>query len=188
MIATLREWFAANRPLIFFAYGQVFFVMGLAIALQSRRYSRLDLARSLPWLAAFGIAHGFNEWGDLFIPIQAQFLPDPLIHFLRGGQTILLAASFACLLQFGVKLLQPLPDRWRWVRFLPGGVVLLWLLGPFWGSLQLTSCGGRPNSASLPSACRASTIPCAWPASPWRPMRSWAVSSRPRRLSSRRMC
>ena len=65
-MSELREWFTANRPIIFFVYGQVFFVMGIAIVLQSRRYSRLDLARSLPWLAAFGIMHGFNEWGDLF--------------------------------------------------------------------------------------------------------------------------
>lgn len=106
----LHDWFVANRPIIFFIYGQAFFVMGIAIVLQSRRYSRLDLARSLPWLAAFGIMHGFNEWGDLFVPIQSAFLPDPFIHFLRAGQSILLAASFACLLQFGVELLRPLPS------------------------------------------------------------------------------
>ncbi|HSD85695.1 MAG TPA: histidine kinase dimerization/phosphoacceptor domain-containing protein, partial [Anaerolineae bacterium] len=133
----LRAWFVANRPLIFFIYGQVFFVMGIAIVLQSRRYSRLDLARSLPWLAAFGIMHGFNEWGDLFIPIQSSFLPDPFIHFLRAGQSILLATSFACLLQFGLELLRPLPERYRWLRLLPGGLWLLWLSGPFWIGLQL---------------------------------------------------
>ena len=51
MLTSLSEWLVVNRPLIFFVYGQVFFVMGIAIVLQSRRYSRLDLARSLLWLA-----------------------------------------------------------------------------------------------------------------------------------------
>jgi uncharacterized membrane protein YeiB len=70
MLLLLREWLTANRPLILFVYGQVFFVLGLAIVLQSRRRSRLSLARNLPWLAGFGILHGLNEWGDLFLPIQ----------------------------------------------------------------------------------------------------------------------
>jgi hypothetical protein len=52
----LRTFFELNRDIIYFGYGLVFFVLGLAIALQSRSYSRLDLARSLLWLAAFGFS------------------------------------------------------------------------------------------------------------------------------------
>ena len=44
----LRLFFTDNRPLIYFIYGQVFFVMGVAILLQSCRCSRLALAHSLP--------------------------------------------------------------------------------------------------------------------------------------------
>ncbi len=62
MLASLRDWLVVNRPLIFFVYRQVFFVMGIAIALQSRRYSRLDLARSLPWLAALGMSSATTRW------------------------------------------------------------------------------------------------------------------------------
>ena len=65
MVTPLSDWLQVNRPLIFFVYGQVFFIMGIAIVLQSRRYSRLELARSLPWLAAFGITHGLNECAAL---------------------------------------------------------------------------------------------------------------------------
>jgi hypothetical protein len=32
LITILRELFNINRPLVFFVYGQVFFVLGLAIA------------------------------------------------------------------------------------------------------------------------------------------------------------
>ena len=61
-MAFIRTLFEINRQIILFGYGLVFFVLGLAIALQSRRYSRLELARSLAWLAAFGLAHGLYEW------------------------------------------------------------------------------------------------------------------------------
>ena len=46
------------------------FFLGLAIALQSRRSSRLELARSLAWLAAFGIIYSLFEWGELFSPFS----------------------------------------------------------------------------------------------------------------------
>ena len=135
----LQEWLSANRPLILFVYGQVFFVMGIAILLQSRRYSRLELARSLPWLAAFGITHGLYEWAGLFIPIQAAFLPDPIVQGLHAAESILLALSFACLMRFGVELLRPFPARWRWLPFGPTIVFILWLIGPFWIGLQLAT-------------------------------------------------
>src|SRR5512139_1103330 len=126
-----RDWLAANRPLVLFVYGLVFFVMGLAIVLQSRRNSRLELARSLPWLAAFGFLHAANEWGDLFIPLQDVFLSDNAIHLLRALQLLLLAGSFACLMQFGADLLCPLPARWQWLRFAPASAFAVWLIGPF---------------------------------------------------------
>jgi signal transduction histidine kinase len=138
MTITLREWFLANRSLILFTYGQVFFILGLAIILQSRKRSRLSLARNLPWLAGFGILHGFNEWGDLFIPIQQQFLSPPILDLLESFQLILLAVSFACLFQFGVELLRPFPKRWQWFRLLPFLVLMLWLMGPFWFGLGLS--------------------------------------------------
>ena len=57
MIALLRELFAANQIIILSIYGQVFFVLALAIAQQSWRHSRLAMARNLTWLAAFGLTH-----------------------------------------------------------------------------------------------------------------------------------
>ncbi len=101
----LAELFETNRIIVLSVYGQVFFVLGLAIALQSRQRSQLPLARPLGWLAAFGIVHGFMEWGYLFIPIQAGFLPQPLIEGLLVLQLLLKPLSFALLFQFGVELL-----------------------------------------------------------------------------------
>ena len=54
----LAELFETNRIIVLSVYGQVFFVMGLAVALQSRQRSELPLARPLGWLAASGSSTG----------------------------------------------------------------------------------------------------------------------------------
>jgi signal transduction histidine kinase len=121
----LRTFFALNRDIIYFAYGLVFFVLGLAIALQSRNYSRLDLARCLKWLAAFGFVHAFNEWGDLFIPIQEDYANPETILLLHRIHLLLLAVSFAFLFEFGVTLLKPLGLR-RWIHKVPAILLAAW--------------------------------------------------------------
>ena len=129
----LRQWFVLNRPLVFFVSGQVFFVMGMAILLQTRRYSRLALARGMPWLAAFGILHGLYQWGILFMLWQHSAPRAAEVNtLLEGLQLLLLAASFAALFQFGVRLLQPLPSRLRWGGALPLVLLLAWLVAPFY--------------------------------------------------------
>ncbi|HEX6387510.1 MAG TPA: hypothetical protein VF177_22810, partial [Anaerolineae bacterium] len=106
MIEGLRQFFELNNTLVLFVYGQVFFVMGLAIALQSRHRSRLELARSLGWLAAFGLVHGLHEWGHIFIPIQAVYVDTTILRLLQVLHVLLLALSFGFLSQFGVELLR----------------------------------------------------------------------------------
>jgi signal transduction histidine kinase len=127
--------------------------MGLVTGLQSRRRSRLELARALPWLAGFGLAHGLVEWGYIFIPLQAQqlygasslsgfnllnyiFVPlqtqynlPPLVVLMVATHLLLLAVSFFCLFQFGVELLLPLFPRQRWLRAVPGAILLVWAVG-----------------------------------------------------------
>lgn len=136
MIPTLQRFFELNAAPVYFTYGLVFFVLGLAIAFQSRQHSRLELARSLGWLAAFGITHGFYEWGVIFIPIQAAYLSEPLVIFLNVLHTILLGLSFAFLFQFGVEMLSP---RWPRLILVPLAVSLVWLLVFFMPGLVLTA-------------------------------------------------
>ena len=139
MREALRAFFTTNEVIMYSVYGQVFFVLGLAIALQSRRYSRLALARSLPWLAAFGLLHGLHEWGFVFIPIQATYLPEPFIRVLQAGQVVLLSLSFAALFQFGVASLRPLSGRWRLLHALPAVALLVWALWAFPLGLYLST-------------------------------------------------
>ncbi len=126
MIDFIRNIFTVNHELIYFIYGLMFFVLGLAIALQSRHSSRLDLAGSLNWFAAFGFLHGFHEWGDLFIPLQSAYLAPGLILYLRYFDLLLLALSFACLYGFGLALLEPLKHR-RWLHVIFATLLVIWL-------------------------------------------------------------
>jgi len=103
---TLSEFFEINHEIILFAYGLVFFILGFTIFVRVRQSSRLDLARSLKWLAVFGITHGFNEWGELFIPLQAEYLSPVFMRGLYIIQLSLLTISFASLFKFGVALLR----------------------------------------------------------------------------------
>ncbi len=122
-MAALSRFFEINHEIILFVYGLVFFVLGLAITLQTRQSSRLELARSLRWLAIFGLSHGFHEWGDLFIPIQAEYLSPAMMEWLYILHVILLAFSFVCLFEFGLATLRPRPRGLR----------------PHW--ISLTLCG-----------------------------------------------
>jgi hypothetical protein len=92
-VITLPEFLEVNWVILYFVYGQVFFITGLVTGLQWRRRSHLKLARTLPWLAAFGIAHGLNEWGYIFIPLQAVYLSDTVVQLMVIGHLLLLAVS-----------------------------------------------------------------------------------------------
>jgi signal transduction histidine kinase len=120
----LHSFLDINYELIIFAYGLVFFVLGLAIALQPRKRSRLSLAQSLGWLSIFGITHGLHEWGYLFIPLQATFMNHAGTALLQIFQTLLLGISFFALFQFGVDLYR---NRWPRLWYMPTVVFLIWL-------------------------------------------------------------
>src|SRR5512138_1062398 len=124
-MVSLEDFFALNKELILFVYGLGFFILGFAIILQAQRSSRLELARSLRWLAAFGITHAFNEWGDLFIPIQSEYLSPVAIRLLLLFQLLLLAMSFACLFEFGISVLRPFNGA-GWMSGVPAFVFGGW--------------------------------------------------------------
>ncbi len=130
MVEVLRTFFELNRDLVFFLYGLTFFVLGLAIALQSRVFSRLELSRSLTWLSVFGFTHGFHEWGDYFVPIQAAYLSDVVVGWLINLRLLLLAISFAALFVFGLRLLQPLGVS-RELHVIPATLLASWIFVSF---------------------------------------------------------
>lgn len=126
-MSPFADFLDLNHPIIYFVYGLVFFILGFAILLQARKNSRLELAKSLRWLAAFGLAHGFYEWGEVFIPIQMEYLAPRSVRFLELLQLILLAGSYTLLMQFGVVLLS-MHKRWAWARWLTVFLFTGWLI------------------------------------------------------------
>ena len=129
-MVSLTEVLEVNWIILYFVYGQVFFLTGLVTGLQWRRRSHLALARPLPWLAAFGIAHGFNEWGYIFIPLQALYLDDAVVRMMIVAHLLLLAVSFFFLFQFGVELVLLRVPKIRWIRAVPGLMLVLWAIKP----------------------------------------------------------
>lgn len=130
---SLAEFFHTNQVIVYFVYGEAFFVLGLAIAIQSRTHSQLALARRLWLLATFGIVHAVYEWGAVFIPIQQTYLPAGIISILRVLQLLLGTVSFLALFQFGVELLILSARRLRLLSVLPTAVFMLWGLAIFVG-------------------------------------------------------
>ncbi len=126
-LASVTEFFRTNNSIVYFIYGQAFFVFGLAIALQSRRHSQLGLARHLWLLAVFGIVHGLYEWGTLFIPIQQTYLPGIIVSLLRLAQLALEAVSFLAVFQFGIELIALGSSHRREVKALSPLMLLGWL-------------------------------------------------------------
>ncbi|MDQ4078624.1 MAG: sensor histidine kinase [Chloroflexota bacterium] len=123
----LTRLFATNAVVLVAIYGQVFFVLGLAVALQWRSESRLELARSVPLLAAFGLTHAFAIWADIFIPQQQGLLPAGNLALLRLLQLLLMLVSFTFLLHFGLKLnwSTPWTPRLPWLLAAIGTLVLV---------------------------------------------------------------
>lgn len=126
----METFFDLNEPIIQFTYALSFFMMGLAIALQSYRSSRLELARSLAWLAAFGLLYSFYEWSELFASVQEAYLTPRGIFYLHVFHLTLLSASLACLLAFGIALLRPFGHTrfWRWLPAVVIGLYLIFIL------------------------------------------------------------
>ncbi|HYN86877.1 MAG TPA: hypothetical protein VER55_00035, partial [Ardenticatenaceae bacterium] len=111
----IAGFFHANQVIVLAIYGQTFFTLGLSVALQWHRESRLELARALPLLAAFGFSSSAFIWADVFIPVQAAYVAPQVVVLLRIGQLLLIIASFACLLHFGIRL----NWRQRWAAWVP---------------------------------------------------------------------
>ncbi len=128
----MREWLRAFWQLNYFplyaAYGQAWFVLAMIALLNSRRRSQLPLARSIWLLGLYGIVHAFREWGFVFIPIQATYLPPQAVSLMEWAHMAILPVSFLFLLAFTVHLAVHLGMAPRWLWILPGLIMAGWSL------------------------------------------------------------
>lgn len=114
---------------LYFLSGLSFFAMGLAVAVHCRAESGLRLAGSLGFLAAFGILHGFGEWGKLFIPLQVPNIGQAAQWKLLALQHLLEAASYFLLFLFAAKLVRDTREGRAWLAALPFLFFFPWLAG-----------------------------------------------------------
>ncbi len=92
--------------LVYFLKGQVLFVLAVALYIQTRRYSRLALARALPWLASYAFLETLYNWSALWTP---PWVPELGWKALRAG---LFGLSFLVLI-CAANQLWPSPKRLR---------------------------------------------------------------------------
>jgi signal transduction histidine kinase len=156
---------------VFFIYGLAFFAMGLAFALEARRKTELRLVGVLKYLAAYGLLHAAVEWIDMWqlLPgVTAATIPATL----RIVRLSLFVASTVMLAVFGAALIATLAPRFRSVRWVPLGLLVIWLaywvIGPHLN--PLATARWTPDATSC-LRCHAATAPLdvAAPASPWVP-------------------
>ena len=143
MLDAVRQFFAVNGLLVQALNAQGHFILGLAVLLQWRRESQLELARSVPLLAAFGLTISLAIWADIFIPLQQVYLSREVIEALRLGHALLYIIAYAFLLHFALRLnwVHPVSEHLPWLlavlgsilaigaqlRGMPAGEVLLWV-------------------------------------------------------------
>ncbi|MDH3444176.1 MAG: sensor histidine kinase [Deltaproteobacteria bacterium] len=127
---SLQELFEANRLLLYSLFGQVFFLLGIAIALIARRDSEIPLARPLWLLAAFGIAHGLYEWSYVVLPVQKNYITAADYRHWEIFQRPVEALSFFFLFQFGTAAIC-LSRPAKWLLYVPGLFLLTWAGGYF---------------------------------------------------------
>jgi signal transduction histidine kinase len=114
---------------IFFIYGLAFFLLGFAILYYPRKDSAFLLARKVHFIGWFGIAHGINEWLDLFMLVYAGDRAIPL----KYAHMVILPLSFWFLVYFGADMIAIRNPRLRAIRVctlaLPLVLVVVFLCG-----------------------------------------------------------
>ncbi len=88
--------------IVFFIYGLAFFVMGIALLLETSRSPSLAEVRLLWPLAVFGILHGLHEWFELFLQ-QAFWMDTQVAEIVSWTRLVLLAISFLSLAFYGIQ-------------------------------------------------------------------------------------
>src|SRR5580704_11560078 len=89
---------------VFFVCGLAFFLLGIAILLQPRQESAFNIGNSLWLLAGFGLLHGLGEWMDMFLTLGDIYWTPPGTAVIKIASLYCGAASFVCLLQFGLRI------------------------------------------------------------------------------------
>jgi signal transduction histidine kinase len=131
MAESLYTFVDVYRDFFRMIYGLLYFTVGLSVSLHSRHYSRLTLAKCLPWFGGFGFFIAIYNWGFIILPLVDNFSDPRAATFWHLVHYILQAFSYLLLFQFGIEMLRPNQEKWRWLRLLPTYFFAFWLVGPY---------------------------------------------------------
>jgi signal transduction histidine kinase len=124
----MADFFTRNIIIIYFFYGLSFFVMGLAILLESGHSSKLDFARALRALIWFGLIHGCHEWLEMFLIMRSQISGSNNPPWILPVRLIALATSFLFLIAFGARLITGVEKRNLYIAML-SVITAIWVIG-----------------------------------------------------------
>jgi diguanylate cyclase (GGDEF)-like protein len=135
---------------IYFIYGLSFFTLGIVILFYPKMGNEFRIARTLVFIAIFGIFHGIHEWVEMF----ALMNQPAEIGTLKVLDVILLPFSFYWLVIFGITSLQKENTRLVTIHAIPTALLVLWailtaasgqhlLMGNIWARYLL----GLPGTA-----------------------------------------
>src|SRR6266849_5673014 len=112
----MRNLISDHMLVVFFIYGLAFFLLGIAILLQPRRGSALDIGNSLWLLAGFGLLHSMGEWMDMFLTLGETYWTPLGTEAIKIASFYFAAASFVFLLQFGLRIILQNRSRYKFLE------------------------------------------------------------------------
>lgn len=114
---------------VFFVYGLSFFILGLAVLLQSRKGSDFRLGRHIAFLGWFGLLHSLNEWMDMFLLLGRDYWSPGLFTSMEVFRFLIGKTSYVFLFLFGFGLLKTIRPGVRPFYFAALSFFALQILG-----------------------------------------------------------
>ena len=124
--------------IVYLIYGTSFILMFSIMTIWRKRVAHIEFMKDFRHLAAFGLLLGLGEYSEIprFLAIQPIWLFDSI-------RIILVSSSFAALLSFGLNMITIEKEEYRWVRVVPYGGLIIWLL--IYIGLDFTNSGNGIN-------------------------------------------
>ncbi len=109
---------------VYFFYGLSFFTLGISIIFYPKKGSEFRIAKTLVFIALFGIIHGIHEWAEMF-----DLMHNPAgSTSLRALCLVLLPLSYFCLITFGIKSTLGDNASSSIISVIPTGLLILWII------------------------------------------------------------
>jgi hypothetical protein len=109
---------------IYFFYGLSFFTLGISIIFYPKKGSEFRIAKTLVFMALFGISHGIQEWAEMF-----SLMHNPAESIaLKIICLVILPLSYYFLATFGIKSILRDDASLLAIQAIPVSLFVLWFI------------------------------------------------------------